>query len=49
MLIPLAMGEELHKGIKDSQLTVIDGAGHIPMVAKPAEFNQAVQKFLSLD
>ena len=47
MLIPLAMGEEFHKGIKDSQMMVIDGTGHIPMVAKPAEFNQAVQKFLS--
>jgi pimeloyl-ACP methyl ester carboxylesterase len=47
MLIPLAMGENFNKGIKGSQLMVIDGTGHIPMLAKPAEFNQAVLKFLS--
>jgi pimeloyl-ACP methyl ester carboxylesterase len=47
MLIPLAMGESFNKGIKGSQLLVIDGTGHIPMVGKPVEFNQAVMKFLS--
>jgi pimeloyl-ACP methyl ester carboxylesterase len=47
MLIPLAMGEELHKGIAGSQMIVIDGTGHIPMVGKPMEFNEAVRKFLS--
>jgi 2-hydroxy-6-oxonona-2,4-dienedioate hydrolase len=47
MLIPLAMGEQLNKGIAGSQLIVLDGTGHIPMVGKPAEFNQAVRKFLS--
>jgi triacylglycerol lipase len=46
MLIPLAMGEELHKGIAGSQMMVMDGTGHIPMVGKPAEFNEAVSKFL---
>jgi pimeloyl-ACP methyl ester carboxylesterase len=47
VLIPLAMGAQLHKGIRHSRLLVIDGTGHIPMVGKPAEFNEAVQKFLS--
>ena len=47
VLIPLAMGEQLHKGIADSQMIVIDGTGHIPMVGKPAEFNEAVRKFLN--
>ncbi|MFZ0960794.1 MAG: alpha/beta hydrolase [Terriglobia bacterium] len=47
MLIPLAMGEQFHKGIKGSQMIVMDGTGHIPMVGKPAEFNDAVGKFLS--
>ena len=47
LLIPLAMGERLHKGIAGSQMVVIDGTGHIPMVGKPAEFNTAVRKFLS--
>jgi 2-hydroxy-6-oxonona-2,4-dienedioate hydrolase len=47
MLIPLAMGEQFHKEIAHSQMLVIDGTGHIPMVGKPAEFNAAVGKFLN--
>ena len=47
MLIPLAMGEHFNKGIEGSQLIVIDGTGHIPMVGKPVEFDEAVRKFLS--
>jgi pimeloyl-ACP methyl ester carboxylesterase len=46
LLIPLPMGEALHQGIAGSQMIVIDGTGHIPMVGKPVEFNQAVIKFL---
>ena len=46
LLIPLAMGERFHKGIAGSQMIILDGTGHIPMVGKPAEFNQAVRKFL---
>jgi pimeloyl-ACP methyl ester carboxylesterase len=47
MLIPMKMGEHFNKGIAGSQMIVIDGTGHIPMVGKPAEFNAAVIKFLS--
>jgi pimeloyl-ACP methyl ester carboxylesterase len=47
VLIPLAHGEALHRGIAGSQLIVLDGTGHIPMVGKPTEFNAAVGKFLS--
>jgi pimeloyl-ACP methyl ester carboxylesterase len=47
VLIPLAMGEQLRHGIPGSQMIVIDGTGHIPMVGKPAEFNEAVSKFLN--
>jgi len=46
-LIPLSFGERLNRGIAGSQLVVLDGTGHIPMVGKPAEFNEAVRKFLS--
>ncbi len=28
-------------------MIVIDGTGHIPMVGKPTEFNEAVRKFLT--
>jgi 2-hydroxy-6-oxonona-2,4-dienedioate hydrolase len=47
MLIPLAMGEQFHKEIAGSQMIVMEGTGHIPMVGKPAEFNQAVANFLT--
>ena len=47
LLIPLAMGQQFHQGIVGSQMIVIEGTGHIPMVGKPAEFNAAVSKFLA--
>ncbi len=46
-LIPLPFAEKLNQGIAGSQLVVLDGAGHIPMVGKPQEFNETVRKFLS--
>lgn len=46
LLIPLGMGEQFHRRIAGSQLVVLDGTGHIPMVDKPVEFNQAVLRFL---
>ena len=46
-LIPLSMGERLHHGIAGSQLLVLEGTGHVPMLGKPAEFNLAIAKFLS--
>jgi pimeloyl-ACP methyl ester carboxylesterase len=46
VLIPLATGEQFHKQIAGSQMIVIDGTGHIPMLDKAAEFNGAVINFL---
>ncbi|MGD1157076.1 MAG: alpha/beta hydrolase [Terriglobia bacterium] len=46
-LIPLPFAERFNRGIAGSQLVVLEGAGHIPMVGKSAEFNEAVRKFLS--
>ncbi len=47
MLLPMKMGEHFHQGIAGSQMIVIDGAAHVPMMGKPDEFNAAVIKFLS--
>ena len=47
MLIPLKFGERLNRGIAGSELVVLDGTGHVPMMGKPVEFNEAVRKFLS--
>jgi pimeloyl-ACP methyl ester carboxylesterase len=46
-LIPLPFAERFNRGIAGSQLVVLEGAGHIPMVGKSAEFNEAVRQFLS--
>jgi pimeloyl-ACP methyl ester carboxylesterase len=46
-LMPLPFAEKFHRGIAGSELVVLEGGGHIPMVGKSAEFNAAVRKFLS--
>jgi pimeloyl-ACP methyl ester carboxylesterase len=47
LLIPLAMGQAFHQHIAGAQMVVLEGTGHIPMLAKPAEFNDTVKKFLA--
>ena len=39
--------ELMHRLIRNSQLEVIEGAGHLSNVERPAEFNQALIKFLT--
>jgi pimeloyl-ACP methyl ester carboxylesterase len=49
---PRAQAEILRDGIADSRLEVIDGAGHLPCLERPAAFNLVVGEFmtaLSLD
>ena len=43
---PLYMAERFNKGIKDSTLTVIKGAGHFAFIDKPLRFNMEVREFL---
>ena len=43
---PMKYAEIIHKGIENSQLHVIRGAGHVAMWEKPEEFNNAVLGFL---
>jgi len=45
-LIPLSDGEKYRDAIHGAKLVVIDQCGHVPMIEKPAEFNQAVLQFL---
>jgi pimeloyl-ACP methyl ester carboxylesterase len=45
-LFPVAVGEQLHASIRDSELVVIKGSGHMPMWEKPDETNQAILEFL---
>jgi len=45
---PPALSDELAAAIPGSQLVVIHGAGHLPNIEAPAEFNAAVDRFLSV-
>ena len=45
-LVPLAYGERFAKGIPGSKLVVIDNAGHVPQMEKPAAFYGAVKRFV---
>jgi pimeloyl-ACP methyl ester carboxylesterase len=45
-IVPLEVGERLHHAISNSDLVVIDDAGHIPHEEAPAVTLQAIQKFL---
>lgn len=45
-LAPLRMSEFMHERIGDSELKVIDGAGHCPSAEKPEEFNRTITEFL---
>ena len=46
-MIPVSLANYLHENIKGSKLEVIPDAGHMVMMEKPAEFNDAVMKFIN--
>jgi pimeloyl-ACP methyl ester carboxylesterase len=43
---PLWQGKQLHALIPNSQLSVIEGVGHIPYIENAEAFNNALLKFL---
>ncbi|MEM2136315.1 MAG: alpha/beta hydrolase [Candidatus Jordarchaeaceae archaeon] len=45
-LIPISMAQLLHENIKGSVLEIIPDAGHMLMLEKPDQFNQAVLRFV---
>jgi 2-hydroxy-6-oxonona-2,4-dienedioate hydrolase len=45
-ITPPFVGEDFHKGIKNSQLNYINRCGHAPMMERPEEFNIILDKFL---
>lgn len=46
-LIPPKESENMAKQIPDATLHIIPGAGHLPSVEKPAQFNQSLSAFLA--
>lgn len=45
-LIPPSEAHAMHEAFPDSQLVIIPGAGHLPNLERPDEFNDAVVDFL---
>jgi pimeloyl-ACP methyl ester carboxylesterase len=45
-IVPLELGERLYRSIPNSDLVVIDEAGHVPQEEAPAATLQAIQEFL---
>jgi len=46
VLAPVAYSEQLHGSIKNSELKIIENAGHMVMVEAPQEFNAVLEEFL---
>ena len=45
-LTPPKDSETMHRAIRGSRLVVIEGAGHVSNLERPAEFNRALEDFL---
>lgn len=45
-LCPVERHELMHDLIRDSRLTVVEGAGHLPVLEKPDETNEAIRAWL---
>ncbi len=41
-----ADAEAVARGVRDAELAIIDGAGHMVMLERPREFNERVERFL---
>jgi pimeloyl-ACP methyl ester carboxylesterase len=46
-LLPLRHGREWARRLRGSEFKVIKGAGHVPMLERPAEFNALLRTFLN--
>ena len=42
---PLSVARQFERSIRDAQLVVIPGAGHLSNLERPEEFNDAVREF----
>ena len=43
---PPSLAEQLHAGIAGSGLVIVEGAAHLTNVERPAEFNEALLRFV---
>jgi pimeloyl-ACP methyl ester carboxylesterase len=47
-ITPLEVSEAMQREIRGSRLEIIEGAGHVSNIERPAEFNRALKEFLDL-
>jgi pimeloyl-ACP methyl ester carboxylesterase len=47
LLVPLDLGQMLHRAIQGSRLVVVPDAGHNVMFERPEQFNRLVLDFLA--
>jgi 2-hydroxy-6-oxonona-2,4-dienedioate hydrolase len=45
-ITPAFVGEEFHKLLPQSELNIIENCGHAPMMERPKEFNEILDRFL---
>jgi 2-hydroxy-6-oxonona-2,4-dienedioate hydrolase len=45
-ITPAFVGEEFHKLLPNSELNIIEHCGHAPMMERPKEFNEILERFL---
>ena len=45
-ITPVFVAEEFHKLLPDSELNIVEKCGHAPMMEKPGEFNEILERFL---
>jgi pimeloyl-ACP methyl ester carboxylesterase len=46
-LVPLDHARAVHAAIPGSELVAVEGAGHVPLIDRPAEVGAAVRRFLA--
>jgi pimeloyl-ACP methyl ester carboxylesterase len=46
-IVPLAVGERLHRAVPGSRLAVIDDAGHLPHEEQPEPVLRELERFLA--
>lgn len=46
-ILPLASSQWLAQNLPNAQLKIISGAGHVPIMTRPAQVAEAIQKFIN--
>jgi pimeloyl-ACP methyl ester carboxylesterase len=49
LVVPVVDALEYARLIRNSELVVFDGCGHVPMLERPVRFNRILERFLGQD